>query len=123
MSRPSRQPPLTEPTLLILAALWAGALHGYGIRAEVRRPSKDRVRLGNGTVYESLPRLEQLGWIAAAAETGGGQHQRDRRPYELTDQGREALRSELARLCQLCDLLLERGVERCDTLPPRPEEG
>ena len=114
MNATRRHNALTEPTLMILLALWSKPLHGYGIRRTVRALSRGRILLGNGTVYETLPRLEQVGWIHAVEDTEPGHGHRERHLYELTETGREALREEHARLSTICRLMAETGI----TEPP-----
>lgn len=81
---------LTEPGLLILASLAAGPKHGYAMVADIE--SCAQVRLGPGTLYGTLARLERYGWIAPLPTT-------DRRqPYEVTAAGFVVLRAELTRL-------------------------
>lgn len=77
-----------EPELLILFSLAAGPRHGYGIMADVEASAG--VRLGPGTLYAAIPRLEQEGLIEAAAPAGR------RRPYRLTARGADVLRERLA---------------------------
>ncbi len=61
--------PLSETTLYILVSLAHGPLHGYAIAKEVRALSKNRVILSVSTLYTTLKRLLEDGWIAAG---GGG---------------------------------------------------
>ena len=50
--------------LMVLRTLATlGALHGYGIARRIEQVSGDRVILNQGTIYTSLVRLEQRGWI------------------------------------------------------------
>ncbi len=82
-----------------MAVLADGDLHGYAILSEVRDLSDGRVRLGTGTLYGALERLQDNGCVAAVgAEVVDG---RERRYYRLTDHGRGALASELERREQL----------------------
>lgn len=79
-----------EPALLILVSLADGPKHGYAMIVDIERLC--RVRLGAGTLYGALTRLETAGWIAALPTT-------DRRqPYELTDSGKRLLAQQLTRL-------------------------
>lgn len=88
--------PLREPTFLMLVALAAGPLHGYGIIKEVAALSEGRVRLRAGTLYGALDRLEADGHIAFEGEEAGGGP--TRRRYKLTDDGRDLLTQEMRRL-------------------------
>ena len=95
----SRAPSLIH--LHMLLALADGDLHGYGIRQTVERQTDGAIRLGPGTLYEALQRLEQTGLIV---EVDAKQDdERPRRFYRLTRQGWAVLRQEIDRLQQLLD--------------------
>src|SRR3989441_7961554 len=81
--------------LMILKTLDAlGPLHGYGIARRIEQVSQDVLRLNEGTVYTSLLRLQQQGWIASA--WGLSENNRRARFYSITRRGREQLASETA---------------------------
>lgn len=91
---------MTPRTLQILLALVDGPLHGYGIKASVEERTGGSVRIGAGTLYEAIQRLEADGWIREVneprdADASGGP---PRRFYSMTPAGRTALRDELQRL-------------------------
>jgi DNA-binding PadR family transcriptional regulator len=87
---------MQEATFLILTALADGSQHGYGIIADVRNISGDRVRLRPGTLYSALDRLRTDGLIEVdREEVVDG---RLRRYYRLTTAGTERLSAEAARL-------------------------
>jgi DNA-binding PadR family transcriptional regulator len=90
-------PALTPAVLHILLALAGGELHGYGILKEVMRHTDGAVRLGPGTIYGTLQRLMESGWVE---ESGGPATAVDerRRHYRLTRSGREALEAEVRRM-------------------------
>jgi len=51
---------------MILKTLHAlGTQHGFGIARRIEQVSRDVLQLNEGTVYTSLLRLLQQGWIAA----------------------------------------------------------
>lgn len=90
---------MREATFLILTALAAGPLHGYGIIREVGELSKQRVKLLPGTLYTALDRLAAQGIVERdREEVLDG---RLRRYYRLTADGRAALDVEAARLREL----------------------
>jgi DNA-binding PadR family transcriptional regulator len=98
--------PLSVPVLHILLVLADGVKHGYAIKQEVERRTDGAIRLGPGTLYEAVQRLEDGGLIEEAdlekdAENG---QQAQRRYYRLTRRGREALTGELRQLGQLVDV-------------------
>jgi DNA-binding PadR family transcriptional regulator len=93
----------SDPALLILASLAGGARHGYAMMEDIEAFAG--VRLGPGTLYGALARLEQRGWIEALPA------QERRRPYRLTAAGAAALREQLSALEQLAHLGLRRLAE------------
>jgi DNA-binding PadR family transcriptional regulator len=93
--------PLTEPTLLILLSLSPGPKHGYAIMKEVETLSDGRVRLSTGTLYGALKRLLDEGWIVRVDDPESNSTDRERKAYILTDQGRDILQAEVARLRKL----------------------
>jgi DNA-binding PadR family transcriptional regulator len=90
----------SEPALVILIALAEGPKHGYAIMEEAARLAD--VRLGPGTLYAALARLERLQLIEALPAVDR------RRPYQLTASGASALRAELDSLRQLASAGLAR---------------
>jgi DNA-binding PadR family transcriptional regulator len=93
---PTEPGPLQEPTFLILAALAAQPLHGYGVIQEVAQLSGGRVTLRPGTLYGALDRLVEQGLVVAdREEVVGG---RLRRYYRVADEGAAVLEAEAARL-------------------------
>lgn len=88
--------PLQEPTFLILAALAAEPLHGYGVIQEVAELSGGRVTLRPGTLYGALDRLvDQELVVSDREEIVDG---RLRRYYRLSDSGAQLLETEARRL-------------------------
>jgi DNA-binding PadR family transcriptional regulator len=79
----------------ILLALSSGDQHGYAIKQEVERVTGGDIRLGPGTLYEAIQRLEEDGLIEQAP--GASTAAAHRRTYTLTFAGRAALRVELRR--------------------------
>jgi PadR family transcriptional regulator PadR len=76
--------------LKILDAL--GPLHGYGIARRLEQVSDDRLRLNEGTVYNSLLRLVQEGWVSS--EWGASDSNRKAKFYSITKTGRKQLARE-----------------------------
>ncbi|MDH3223994.1 MAG: helix-turn-helix transcriptional regulator, partial [Gemmatimonadota bacterium] len=54
---------LTPAALHILMALSREDRHGYGIKKAVEEQTAGRMRLGPGTLYEGIHRMESSGWI------------------------------------------------------------
>jgi len=79
--------------LMILKTLHAlGPQHGFGIARRIEQVSEDVVKLNEGTVYTSLLRLQQHGWIAA--KWGVSENNRRARYYSITKAGRKQLEVE-----------------------------
>ncbi len=102
------QKPLSTPVLHIMLVLADGPRHGYAIKQEVHDRTDGAVRLGPGTLYEAIQRLEDGGFIEEAparrlAEPVNGQ-QAQRRYYQLTERGWTALRQEIRALGQVVDV-------------------
>lgn len=89
---------LTEPTFFILLSLVPGRKHGYAIMKDVQVLSQNRVVLSTGTLYGSLKRLLEQGWIKRVPEPEGLTDARERKAYALTDLGRRVLNAETERL-------------------------
>jgi DNA-binding PadR family transcriptional regulator len=87
---------MREPTFLILSALAAGTLHGYGVMGEVEKLSDGRVKLSVGTLYGALDRLTDDGLLEVEREEAVAG--RLRRYYRLTDRGAAALEAEAIRM-------------------------
>jgi PadR family transcriptional regulator PadR len=80
-----------------------GALHGYGIARRIEQVSGDAVLLNQGTIYASLVRLQNRGWIAA--EWGVSDNNRKAKFYSITKSGRKQLASETAQWQRLADVM------------------
>jgi transcriptional regulator len=79
--------------LMILKTLHAlGPLHGFGIARRIEQVSEDVLTLNEGTVYTSLLRLQQQGWIDS--EWGTSENNRKARFYSITRWGRKQLAVE-----------------------------
>src|SRR6266851_2545845 len=63
-----------------------GRLHGYGIARRIEQLSGNEVLLNQGTIYASLVRLQQRGWIAA--EWGVSDNNRKAKFYSITKAGK-----------------------------------
>jgi DNA-binding PadR family transcriptional regulator len=85
-----------EPTFLILTALAAQPLHGYGIIQSVADLSEGEVKLRPGTLYGALDRLADQGLIEVEREEAVDG--RLRRYYRLSDSGATALIEQADRL-------------------------
>jgi PadR family transcriptional regulator, regulatory protein PadR len=80
--------------LLILKAVAPAPLHGWGIAQRISQLSKDVLKVGQGSLYPALQRLEREGWIKAA--WGASENNRRARFYSLTKAGQKHLEREEA---------------------------
>src|ERR1039457_5877136 len=81
---------VSDPTLLVLASLADGEKHGYAMMEDIQRFAG--VRLGPGTLYGAITRLEEQGWIRPV------ESEDRRKPYRLTADGRRHLEERMSRL-------------------------
>jgi len=99
--------------LMVLQTLAAmGPLHGYGIARRIEQVSGDAVLLNQGTIYASLVRLQQQGWISA--EWGTSDNNRKAKFYSITRRGRRRLFEDAAywqRLAGVIGRVLALGSE------------
>ncbi len=91
---------VAEPTFLVLASLTDGEKHGYAMMEDIRLFAD--VRLGPGTLYGTITRLEQRRWI----EPVGFQNRRQ--PYRLTSAGRAHLEEQLGGLDKVLRVAMRR---------------
>lgn len=91
--------PLTPTTLQILTSLMGGAAHGYGLKADIEERTEGAMRLGAGTLYAGLQRMEREGLITETGTPEGEERVSSRqRFYAITPLGRTVLKAELRRL-------------------------
>ena len=94
--------------LLILRTVALAPTHGWGIAQRIQQVSNDALKIGQGSLYPALHRLEYKGWISA--EWGASENNRKARYYSITRTGRKQLASELEnwhRLSAAIALVLE----------------
>ena len=90
--------------LMVLKTLdTLGPLHGYGIARRIEQVSGDQVLLNQGTIYASLVRLQNRGWISA--EWGFSDNNRKAKFYAITRSGRKQLASETAEWQRLANVM------------------
>ena len=90
--------------LMVLQTLAAmGSQHGYGIARRIEQVSGDAVLLNQGTIYASLVRLQQRGWISAA--WGTSDNNRKAKFYEITKLGRKQLAEDAAHWQRLAGVM------------------
>jgi DNA-binding PadR family transcriptional regulator len=89
-----------DPSLLIMTSLLGGAKHGYALLQDIEASAG--VRLGPGTLYGAISRLEQRGAIEALPVSGRT------RPYRLSETGASELEAALGEL----RTIVQEGTER-----------
>ena len=96
--------PMTEAMYYVLLALMRPN-HGYQLMQSITEVSSGRVKMGPGTLYGVLTRMQKDGLIVLANDDGR------RKTYEITADGEQALRMEYARLKSVIadSALLEEG--------------
>ena len=80
--------------LLILKVVELEPMHGWAIAQRIRQMSNEELRVGQGSLYPALHKLEQNGWIQA--KWGESDNNRRAKYYALTRAGRKALEKETA---------------------------
>lgn len=112
------RPPATPPSatsdvlrgtldLLILKALSLEPMHGWAITQRLEQLTREALRVGQGSLYPALQRLEEKGWVDS--EWRATDQGRRARYYELTARGRRALGEEAAswhRYVEMVELIL-----------------
>ena len=111
MDEPRQFLPLTPQQFHILLALTTSHRHGYGIIRDIEERTEGALRLGTGTLYTALARLEALA-LVGESDRRAPAHEDDerRRYYRLTPLGRAVLKAETARLEALLRHARDRGI-------------
>jgi PadR family transcriptional regulator, regulatory protein PadR len=93
MSRPSNLD-LLQGTLdlLVLKTLSWGPAHGYSVARWIQQLTDDVLKVGEGSLYPALHRLEERGWVES--EWHRSENNRKAKFYQLTSDGRAQLRAE-----------------------------
>ena len=94
-----------DASVLILTSLASGAKHGHALLKDVEEFAG--VKLGPGTLYGAITRLEEQGLIEPLAASDR------RRPYQITAKGASALARATAEMRRIADV----GATRLKLLP------
>jgi DNA-binding PadR family transcriptional regulator len=94
----------SDPPLLVLASLASGPKHGHAMIEDIARLCG--TRLGPGTLYGAIARLESQGWIKPLPP------EERRQPYRITPDGLRVLRAKLTTLQQFT----KAGLKRLEAL-------
>jgi PadR family transcriptional regulator, regulatory protein PadR len=90
--------------VMVLRTLTAmGSLHGYGIARRIEQVSGHEFLLNQGTIYASLVRLQQRGWIAA--RRGTSDNNRKAKFYSITKAGQRQLVKDTAHWQRLAGVM------------------
>lgn len=92
--RIKRYLPMTESAFYILLAL-TEPRHGYGIIKQVEEMTSGRLKLGSGTIYGTLTKMQQDEMITVYAD------EKRKTIYEITDIGKMIVQLEFERLEEL----------------------
>ena len=108
MSKPSTRVlallPLRPAVLHILLVLAEGERHGYAVKQEVEKRTDGVIKMGPGTLYESIQRMVDRGLIEESSTRPlPEQDQAQRRYYRLSSFGRKVLNAEVSRLSELVE--------------------
>ncbi|MEL7623543.1 MAG: PadR family transcriptional regulator [Clostridiales bacterium] len=93
---PNSGMPMTEAMYYILLAL-LNPNHGYQLMAAIEQVSKGRIRMGPGTLYGVLTRLQKDQLIEILQDDGR------RKTYAITEEGKAVLNGEYKRLQQMIE--------------------
>lgn len=85
---------MTETAFYIILSL-TEPRHGYGIVKHVEEITDGRIRLGSGTVYGTLTKMQRDGIITVFAD------EKRKKTYEITENGKVLIREEIKRLKEL----------------------
>lgn len=96
---------MSESYYYILICLSRGANHGYGIMQMAKELSGGSVTIGSGTMYGATSNMIKKGWITEIVSDSPGLERR--RLYQLTSDGREALKNEINRLKKMLAIAQE----------------
>jgi DNA-binding PadR family transcriptional regulator len=111
MDDPRRFLPLTPQQFHILLALTDGPLHGYAIIRDIADRTEGSLRLGTGTLYTALARLEALALVEESDRRAApSEDDHRRRYYRLTPAGKAVLRAETRRLETLVQHARRKGL-------------
>ncbi len=121
MTREDSTTHLTPVVFHTLVALADGPLHGYAITQSVETASEGTVKMGPGTLYGSLQRIQVAGFVERVEAPAGveGSHADRRRYFEITQAGLAALEREGRRLASAVKVLRSRGLLRTGAGTPQ----
>ncbi|MEI3599146.1 MULTISPECIES: PadR family transcriptional regulator [unclassified Oceanobacillus] len=90
----------SEPSLLILISLAEKKRHGYAIMEDIEKNYD--IKLGPGTLYGAISRLEKAGYISVL------ESQDRKKPYKLTEEGQIYLTEQIKEIQKVTSLGMKR---------------
>lgn len=106
-----RHLPLRPAFLHLLLSLAQAPAHGYRLKQDVESRTAGSIRIGPGTLYESIQRMLDRGFIVETAPPEGtATDGRARRTYAITPLGRDVLHAQLERLDSILTYARARGI-------------
>ena len=111
---PDEIPPLTPAVFHVLLALTGGDRHGYAILKDIQHRTNGGMKMQAGTLYGTLQRLLDLGWVDEIDPPDDEADAR-RRYYRLNREGRTAIQTDVQRM----DTLVK--AARAARIPLRPK--
>ena len=93
----------TLDVMVLQTLVSMGQQHGYGIARRIEQVSGNEVLLNQGTIYASLVRLQERGWISA--EWGTSDNNRKAKFYSITKKGRKQLAEDAVYWQRLSDVM------------------
>lgn len=90
----------SEPSLLILISLAEQDRHGYAIMEDIEK--NYNIKLGPGTLYGAISRLEKAGHISAV------ESQERKKPYRLTEEGHVYLTEQIREIQKVTKIGMKR---------------
>src|ERR1700675_4797267 len=103
---PQERPEILPGTLdlMVLKTLAVlGPLHGFGLARRIEQISANLIELNQGTIYASLLRLQQRGWISSA--WGVSDNNRKAKFYSITKKGRKQLSEDAVNWQRLASVM------------------
>jgi PadR family transcriptional regulator, regulatory protein PadR len=89
--------------MLILKTLNQEPMHGFAIAQRIRQVTDEVIRVGEGSLYPALSRMEKRGWINST--WGLSENNRKAKYYRLTKAGRKQLEGEAVSWARLAEAI------------------
>jgi DNA-binding PadR family transcriptional regulator len=111
IKKPNTYQTLTPAVFHILLALADGEKHGYAIMKDVETQTSGQIKMGPGTLYGSLKRMQAAGLIEESGDRPDPEMDDERRRYyRLSGLGQNVVKSESQRLAELVQMARQKHV-------------